>query len=144
MHISCLSNNVTQKESYDSLIKLCANNPDIFGSTAFLFEALKLLSVYSFKLSTRRFILFELFGSVTFTSKNIEMFDSDMTISLDNIPKHLPIPSKWAESKQNPLSTPGSKSLLKIPDTPSIGGSPETNKQLTSNRSSGNNDFVID
>jgi len=77
-HISNLCNHVTQKSSLRALREMRKDDlyKNFFTSTKMLFETLKLLSCYTYKLSARRFILYDLFNNVKFSKDNINRFDS--------------------------------------------------------------------
>ena len=77
LHISNLCNYVTQKPSLQSLrsMRLSSAFAHLFTSPALLLEAMRMLSCYQFRLPARRFLLFDLFGSVVFTEQNMAAFD---------------------------------------------------------------------
>jgi Rapamycin-insensitive companion of mTOR, N-term/Rapamycin-insensitive companion of mTOR, domain 5/Rapamycin-insensitive companion of mTOR RasGEF_N domain/Rapamycin-insensitive companion of mTOR, middle domain len=78
-HISNLSNNVTQKSSLQTLRQMRADTrlQHYFSSPAMLYETLKLLNAYTFRLPARRFIMFDLLGRAQFDRKTINYFDTD-------------------------------------------------------------------
>ena len=76
-HLSNLCNHVTQKNSLQSLRTLNSkpHQAHFFTSPLLLFETFKLLSCYSYKLPARRFLFFDLFGTVAFNMHTIAQFD---------------------------------------------------------------------
>ena len=77
LHISNLCNYVTQSRSLSSLraMRLSSSFQPLFTSSALLMDAMRMLAVYSFRLQARRFLLFDLFGGVTFTEQSMAVFD---------------------------------------------------------------------
>jgi len=77
-HLSNLCNHVTQKASLQSLraMKAAPLHAHLFTQPLLLFETYKLLAAYSYKLPARRFLFFDLFGSVQFNVQSIAQFDA--------------------------------------------------------------------
>ena len=77
LHISNLCNYVTQKNSLSSLrsMRQSSTFTPLFTSPPLLLDTMKMLGVYLFRLPARRFLLFDLFGSVAFTEQNMAVFD---------------------------------------------------------------------
>merc|ERR1719273_2076941 len=73
-HISNLCNHVTQKSSLQALRQIRSDPlyKPLFSSTLLLFETLKLLASYKYKLPARRFILSDLFNSVKFNKDSMK------------------------------------------------------------------------
>jgi hypothetical protein len=74
-HISNLCNHVTQKGSLQSLRTLRGQYKDVFTSTHLLFETMKMLASYTYRLPALRFILFDLFNIVEFNAQSMAAFD---------------------------------------------------------------------
>ena len=79
-HISALCNNVTQKSSAGALHRLRTKKPSVFKNPLLFRECLKLLNTYQFKLSAKRFILFQLFDEVILreTDNSMDLFDESL------------------------------------------------------------------
>ena len=102
-HLSNLCNHVTQKNSLQALrtMKAQPHHAHFFTSPLLLFETYKLLQTYNYKLPARRFLFFDLFGSVAFNMHTIAPFDQVFAApnlcSAQKL-KHPPPPTEKKES----------------------------------------------
>ena len=77
-HISNLSNHVSQKESHAALVSLRAKHNALFNSPHLFFEVIRLLTCNSFRLSARRFVLFDIFENVEFSLETLDVFNEKL------------------------------------------------------------------
>ena len=74
---------MTQKSSLQTLRQMRSDHKHLFSSSVLLFETFKLLSSYTYRLPARRFILFDLFVTVSFTPHTIQTFDQKFNVHCD-------------------------------------------------------------